>query len=198
MSSNIDFNALWNRGESKVPDIQEIFAKANKLNRKTRRKIWRENITLSLTAILIIWVWFHYQPQMITTKIGIVMIVLAIVAFLAANNQQFPLLVDGDVATDSRQYLTQMIRVKQKQEFLGTTMMATYFIFLSIGLALYMIEYVSRGSLTFKLLAYGITFAWMGFSWFHLAPRAIRKQRKAINEVIGRLEQVNGQLTKEE
>ncbi len=194
MSTNIDFKTLWSRGKAIMPDVNEIFAKANNLNRKTRRKIWRENIVLSLTAIFIIWVWWYYQPQFVTTKIGIVMVVLAIVSFLAVNNQQFPLLADADIETDSRQYLARMIRVKQKQEFLCTTMMAIYFIFLSLGLALYMVEYVSHGSLKFQVLTYGLTFGWMAFSWFYLAPRTSRKQRKAINDIIEKLETVNGQM----
>lgn len=189
-----DFKALWNREESRVPDIQEIFMKANKLNRKTRCKIWRENIVLSLTAIFISWIWWHYQPQMLTTKIGIVMVVVSIIMFLIATNQLLPLLTNAGVETDSRGYLNQMIKLKRKQEFIGTTLIAAYFIFLSAGLALYMIEYVRRGSLTFQLCAYGLTFTWIAFAFFYLAPKGVRKQRKAINEVIARLEELNGQL----
>jgi hypothetical protein len=189
-----DFKALWNKEGSKVPDIQEIFAKANAMNRKTRRKIWRQNIVLSLTAIFIVWVWWYYQPQMISTKIGIVIIVIAIVMFLTVTNQVFNLLTDGNVETDSREYLAQIIRVKQKQEFLATTITKLYFILLITGLCLYMIEYTLRGSMTFRITFYGMTIAWIAFCWFYLVPKGIKKQQKAINEVIEKLEEVNGQL----
>lgn len=194
MSDNIDFKALWNRGEGCMPNVNEIFAKADKLNRCIRKRIWWGNITLSATVIFMIGIWWYYQPQMLTTKVGLSMIIAGIIALLVVSNQQSRLLVDSNVETDSRHYLAQLIRVKHKQEFLGTTMMAIYIICLSIGLSLYMIEYVSRGSLTFKVLAYGISLAWMAFNLFYIAPRKIKKQRRAINEIIEKLEAVNGQL----
>jgi hypothetical protein len=194
MSSNIDFKALWNKEQSGVPDVKEIFAKAEKLNRKTRNNIWRSNIILSLTAIFIIWIWWYYQPEMITTKIGIVMIVLAIASLVTINQRISPLLAKADVEMDSQQYLEQMIAIKQKQEFVNRTVYSVYYLVLSVGIGLYMIEYAGRGSLTFKLSAYGLTYAWTAFAWFYIRPKSIQKQRKAINEVIEKLEEVNGQL----
>jgi hypothetical protein len=189
-----DFKALWNNEGSKVPDIQEIFAKANKLNQSTRRKIWWENIVLGITAIFIAWVWWHYQPKMITTQVGLVMVIGGIVMYIVVTNQMFSLLTDGDAGTDSRKYLAQMIRVKQKQEFIGTTLMGGYYILLSAGLGLYLIEYSARGSLLFKVLFYGLTFGWIIFCWFYFVPKRIKKQRKAMNGIIEKLEEVNRQL----
>ncbi|RKR81577.1 hypothetical protein BDD43_1726 [Mucilaginibacter gracilis] len=192
-----DFKALWNNEGSRLPDIQEIFAKANKLNRNIRRKLWRENVVLPLTAIFIIWIWWYYQPQMITTKIGIVMIVIAIIAFLIATNQLCPLLTDGNAETDSRQFLTQMIKIRQKQDFISSTMTRVYFTLLSTGLALYMIEYALMGGMVFRITYYTLTFAWIAFCWFYWLPRKVKKRKKANNEVIARLEELNGQLGKE-
>jgi len=62
------------------------------------------------------------------------------------------------------------------------------------GLGLYFIEYISRGNLVFQLCAYGITLAFLAINWFYISARSIRKQRKAMNEVIAKLEEVNGQL----
>ncbi|MDP9078216.1 MAG: hypothetical protein M3O71_12365 [Bacteroidota bacterium] len=194
MSNNIDFKELWNRGKATAPDVSEIFAKANQLNRKTRNKIWRGNIVLSLTILFMTYIWWHYQPELITTKIGLTLVILAIIFFLISTNQMFPLLAKTDEETDSHQFLEQMLRIKQKQEFINKQMLSAYFIFLSIGIFLYMIEYAGRGSLLFKILAYGITFAWMAFNWFYVRVKTAKKQQGAINEIIGRLEAVNRQL----
>ena len=194
MSNNIDFKELWNRGKANAPDVSEIFAKANQLNRKTRNKIWRGNIILSLTIFFMIFIWWYYQPQMITTKIGLTLVIVAILSFLISTNQMFPLLAKTDEETDSHQFLEQMLRIKHKQEFLNKTMLTLYFIFLSIGIFLYMIEYAGRGSLLFKILAYGFTFAWMAFNWFYVRVKAAKKQRQAVNEIIGKLEEVNRQM----
>ncbi|ASU35997.1 hypothetical protein [Mucilaginibacter xinganensis] len=194
MSDNIDFKQLWSSGKATVPDVSEIFAKADQLNRKIRNKIWRGNIILSLTIIFMIFIWWHYHPQLITTKIGLTLVILAIISFLISTNQMFPLLARTDEETDSQHFLEQMIRIKQKQEFLNKTMLTGYFIFLSIGLFLYMIEYAGRGSLIFQLSAYGITFAWIAFNWFYIRTKTIEKQQNAINDIINRLEAVNKQL----
>jgi TRAP-type uncharacterized transport system fused permease subunit len=194
MSNNIDFKELWNRGKASAPDISEIFAKADRLNRKTRNKIWWGNILLSLTVAFMIFIWWYYQPQLITTKIGLTLVIMAIVMFLATTNQMVPLLAKTNVETDSQHFLAQMISIKQKQEFLNKTMLTGYFIFLSLGIFLYMIEYAGRGSLTFKITAYGITFAWIVFNWFYIRTKTVKKQQNAINDIITRLEGVNKQL----
>lgn len=194
MSNSIDFKALWSREEIAPPDVNEIFAKANQLSHKTRNKIWRGNILLALTGSFMVFVWWYYQPQMITTKIGLILIMVAIAMFLATTRQLFPLLAKIDVETDSQQFLANMVRIKQKQEFLGNTMLTGYFILLSVGLFLYLIEYAGRGSVTFQLIAYGLTFAWIAFNWFYIRPRTIRKQQGAINDIIAKLQAVNSQL----
>ncbi|MCO5946107.1 hypothetical protein [Mucilaginibacter flavidus] len=194
MSNNIDFKELWNRGKASAPDVSEIFAKANRLTRKTRCKIWWSNIILSITILLMIFIWWYYQPQLLTTKIGLILILIAIVIFLVTTNQLSPLLAKADEETDSRHFLEQVIRIKHKQEFLNKTMLTVYFILLSIGITLYFIEYASRGSLLFQVLAYGITFAWIIFNWIYIKTRTIKKQQKAINDIIARLEEVNKQF----
>ena len=194
MSNNIDFKELWNRGKASTPDVSEIFAKANQLNRRIRNKIWRGNIILSLTILFMIFIWWYYQPQMITTKIGLTLVILAILSFLISTNQMFPLLAKTDEETDSHQFLEQMLRIKHKQEFLNKTMLTFYFIFLSIGIFLYMIEYAGRGSLLFKVIAYGVTFAWMAFNWLYVRVKTTKRQQDAVNEIIGKLEEVNKQL----
>jgi hypothetical protein len=194
MSNNIDFKALWSRGKASAPDVSEIFAKADRQNRKTRNKILRGNIILSLTIVLTAFIWWYYQPQMITTKIGLILMFIAIVGFLITTNQMFPLLAKTNEETDSRQFLAQMIRIKHKQEFLNKTMLTGYYIFLSVGISLYMIEYAGQGSLTFQLLTYGITFAWIAFNWFYIRTKTINKQLKAINDIITKLEEVDKQL----
>jgi uncharacterized membrane protein len=194
MSNNIDFKELWNREKASAPNVDEIIAKANQLNRKTRNKIWQGNIVLTLTVVFMVFIWWYYQPQLITTKIGLTLVIISIVIFLATSNQMVPLLAKTNLETDSQHFLAQMIRIKQKQEFINKTMLTSYFIFLSLGIFLYMIEYAGRGSLTFQLTAYGITFAWIAFNWFYIRVKTVKKQQNAINDIITRLEGVNKQL----
>jgi len=195
MSTEIDFKALWNREKTGAPDISEIFAKANRLNYCSRKKIWICNIVLTLTVALYIWIWCHYQPQFITTKIGMTMMIAAMVIFIIKSNQLIPLLAKADVETDTNVFLSQMIRIKHKQEFMDKTVLAIYFIMLAAGLGLYFIEYTSRANLVFKICAYAITLGLLAGNWFYISARNAKKQHKAISEIIAKLEEVNKQLS---
>ncbi|MES2112017.1 MAG: hypothetical protein V4577_24885 [Bacteroidota bacterium] len=194
MSTEIDFKALWNREKTGAPDVSEIFAKANRLNRCSRRKIWICNIVLSLTIIVVTLLWWHLHPRLITTKIGLTLMIGAMVIFIITTNQLSPLLAKADLETDTNTFLSQMIRIKHKQEFINKTVTTIYFLMLAVGLGLYFIEYISRGNLIFQLCVYGITLLFLAINWFYITARSARKQRKAMNEIIAKLEEVNRQM----
>jgi len=194
MSTEIDFKALWNREKTGAPDVSEIFAKANRLNRCSRRKIWICNIVLSLTIIVVTLLWWHLHPRLITTKIGLTLMIGAMVIFIITTNQLSPLLAKADLETDTNTFLSQMIRIKHKQEFINKTVTTIYFLMLAVGLGLYFIEYISRGNLIFQLCVYGITLLFLAINWFYITASSARKQRKAMNEIIAKLEEVNRQM----
>jgi hypothetical protein len=194
MSTNIDFKTLWNKQNINTPDMNEIFEKAGRLRRKTLIRIWVTNVMLSLTVVLVTFVLIDTKSDMITTKIGICLMIIAMVMYLIVSNQLLPLVNKIDMSTDSKRYLSGLIRIKHKQEFLNTTIATIYFAFLSLGLALNMVEYLSKVSSLFKILAYASTFVWMAICWFYLNPKTSRKQRNTINGLIEKLEAVNEQL----
>jgi len=194
MSTEIDFKSLWSREKTSAPAVSEIFAKASRLNRCSRRKIWMGNIVLSLTIIVLTLIWWHLHPRLITTKIGLTLMIGAMVIFIITANQLSPLLAKADLETDTNAFLSQMIRIKHKQEFMSKTITTLYFLMLAAGLGLYFIEYVSRGNLIFQLSVYGITLTFLAINWFYINARNIKKQRKAMNEIIEKLEAVNRQM----
>lgn len=76
MSTDINLKALWSQQHSVVPDMQEITAKTIAYKKQSLQKIIRANLLLLLTSAFILFIWYHYQPERITTKIGIILIVL--------------------------------------------------------------------------------------------------------------------------
>jgi len=195
MSNNIDFKELWNKQPTTAPDVKEIFARGALLQRKTRNKmLFGSIIPLTLTVVFISLVWVYYQPQMITTKLGLVLIIGAIAFFIMTSMGYLNLLFKDNMDNDAHEFLLHFLRIKQKQESMSTTTIRVYFVLLTTGITLYMIEYAKRGSLAFQLSAYGITFAWIAFNWFYVVPRMVKKQRDKMNAIIEKLEEVNGQL----
>jgi hypothetical protein len=199
MSTEMDFKALWNKQDAgDIPDTKELFAKADNLKRNTRNKLIGLNLMLLATAALVIYIGLNVDHEQVTTKIGIVLIAVAIISYLVAYNQMIPLLFKPSLQSNSHEYLTQLISIKRKHEFLNKVMINIYFILLSSGLALYMMQFAFRMSTFWGIFWYVITFSWIALAWFYLRPRGVKKKLKPLNEIIARLEEVNGQLREEE
>ena len=92
------------------------------------------------------------------------------------------------------QPVNHLLQIKQKQERLNTTMTTIYFILLTAGLSLYLIEYAGRGGVVFRITTYGLTLGWMIFNWVYIHPRMIKKQRNGWGAVIKKLEEINAQM----
>jgi len=144
--------------------------------------------------VFIIYIGLNIDNEKLTTKIGIVLIAIAIVSYLAASNQMIPMLFKTDLETSSQEYLAQLIRIKRKQEFLNKVMINVYFILLSAGLFLYMLQFLERMNPVWATIYLVLTFGWIALAWFYLRPRGMRKKQRALNDMIARLEEVNEQL----
>ncbi len=198
MSNNTDLKELWHQQETAIPDTKDLFEKANTFKKKNVRKLIIANILLILTSAFIVFIWYYYQPKMITTKIGIILTIFAMVLYLFIYNQIIPLLMTASYEKNSNQYLQQLLKLKEKQLFLQNTILNIYFILLSTGICLYMFEYTSRMTLFWAFFSYGITLLWIAVNWFYFRPRTIKKQQAGINELIKKFEMVSRQLTTNE
>jgi hypothetical protein len=196
MSSD-NFKSLWNQQSAPMPDSSIVLEKAMQLKKKTRNKLIAMNLLLFATAVFIVLVVIYFDPQMITTKLGVVLTIIAMVVFVTATNLMNKDIFKRNAASSTREYLDQFIRLQQKQEFLQKTMLTLYFIMLTLGIVLYMIEYTMRMPVWGAMLTYGITLAWIALNWFYFRPRTIRKQEAKMNEVIAMLEKVNRNLNSE-
>ncbi len=198
MSTEMDFKSLWNKeGTSDIPDTKELIEKAGDLKRITRSKLIRLNLLLLATAVFMIYMGCNIDNEKLTTKIGIALIAVAIVSYLAVYNQLMPLLFKSDMQTSSHEYLNQLIRIKRKQDFLNKVMINVYFSLFSVGMFLYLLQFAMRGTLIGNILVYGLTFGWIGFSWFYLRPRGIKKKQQPLMEMINKLRAVDEQLSEE-
>src|SRR5689334_3976739 len=126
MNANTDLKELWMNREVITPASRELFDKVDDFKRTRLRRLMVTNALLLLTSTFIACVWFYYLPEMITTKIGIVVIILSMTLFLLAYNQMIPLLVKVDDSVNSTQYLQMLLRFRSKQLFLQNAIMNIY------------------------------------------------------------------------
>lgn len=194
MDNNINFNDLWSGQKIVQPNPDELILKVDKLKKANTKRIVYANITLVLTSVFICFIWYYFQPQFITSKIGIVLAILAMLSFMIASNSSLVLYKKLDAGESNQQYLKTLLLIKEKQQFMQTTMLNLYFLFLSVGLSLYMYEYVSRMSTLMAVVVCGVTVLWFLFNWYYLRPKQIKKQEAKLNEIIAKFEDIQGQL----
>ncbi|MBK8874290.1 MAG: hypothetical protein IPN13_10335 [Bacteroidetes bacterium] len=192
-----NFSELWKGQKAEQPVAADLFVKINKYKRTNRIKILLTNIILIITSLFMIFIWYYYQPQFLSTKIGIVLIILAMGIFVYSLNQSIGPLRSNDSAMSTQQYLKNLLKIKEKQQYMQTTMLNLYFVLLSTGIALYMYEQAFHMSLWWAVFAYGLTALWILFNWYYLRPKQIKKQQSKINEMIAKVEYLQSQLKQE-
>lgn len=194
MDNNINFNDLWSGQKIVQPNHKELILKVDKLKKTNRNRIIVTNVSMVATSVFIGFVWYYYQPQLITTKIGIVLAILAMLSFMIASNSSLVLYRKLDAGESNQQYLKTLLLIKEKQQFMQTTMLNLYFLLLSLGFSFYMYEYVVRMSTQMAVVVCGVTALWFLFNWFYLRPKQIKKQEAKLNEIIAKFEDIQGQL----
>ena len=196
MSNNIDFKDLWQKKISEPPALSELVSLASKLKRQLFIRAILLNIVLLITAAIIIGIWLTYKPQFITTKIGICLVIFAIISFVFVQSRILPYLKKEKDILNLNEHLIQLKKMRQKELFIQTSMMNFYFFFLSLGIFLYMYEYVPKTLLSISL-TYGITAAWFALNWFYIRPKGIKKQQEKTNSLIAKFENLQKQITEQ-
>lgn len=194
MDGNIDFKNIWKQQTSNKPNLDELLEKLKKFKNESLRKLICTNLSLICTSLFIIYIWYHYQPQMISTKLGIIIVILAMVIFLLVSNRLYTTFYTINNTQSNSEYLHSLYLIKNKQKLIQTSMMNLYFIMLSLGICLYLYEYASRMTMLSGILTYGLTLLWIAFSWFYMRPRTIKKQQAKLDGLINKFEEINNQL----
>lgn len=194
MENNIDLKSLW--GSQPVPEADKagIFKKIDAYKRSGLVKTLFLNICLVVTILVVVWIWIYYQPQFLTTKLGIVITVIAMIMVMVFNAQIIPLYKKADDSRSNLTYLNTMLEIKTRSHYIQTRVMSVYFLLLSAGISLYLYEYTVRMTRTWAITTYVIVFVWIGFNWFVLRPRIIKKNTIKMEVLMRELEAIKGQF----
>ncbi|WP_374174166.1 hypothetical protein [Flavobacterium tructae] len=193
-NNNIDFKDLWKKQSVSQPDMKDLLGRLKEFKAAGLRHLWITNILLLATTVFILFVWYYYQPEFISTKIGIVLVIIAMIMYVGVYNGLLVGYKNIDTTQSNQEYLQGLILIRKKQQFMQSTILNLYFILLGVGIGLYMYEYTSRMTLVIALLVYGVVLLWIGVNWFYIRPKQIKKQQERINDLIGKFEEVNKQL----
>lgn len=194
MENNINIKELWLSQVVENSSADNLILKANSLKKLMVKKLLISNLILISTSVLIALVWYYYQPQFLSTKIGIVFCFVAMLMYLTVYNTIIPFLKQVTNVNDSKSHLAHLLRIKEKELFRQTTLLNIYFIVLTLGLCLYMYEYTSRMTVTWAIICYVIVLLWISINAFYLNPKRTKPQQKKIQKLIDSLKNIQDQL----
>lgn len=195
MDNNINFGSIWKKQNTgHPPSTEELLKKLKQFKNRNLRKIIFTNLMLISTCVVIALIWINYQPELLTSKIGIILVVLAMVIYLITYNNLFKHFYKVDQAQSNNEYLQTLYKINDKQKFMQTKMLSLYFTLLSSGICLYMVEYAMKMSMISRIIAYSSILIWIGFCWFYVRKKTIKKQQSKIDELISKFQEINKQL----
>lgn len=191
MNDNLNLNELWSKQTATPPQMAELLSNYTKIRRKNLIQLIAFNTLMVVSIAFIVFIWLYFEPKLIITKIGIVLTILGISVYMYFYNQLIPYLVKMDENQSNSAFLKAVIKLKEQQKFLQTTILQIYFIILTVGLCLSLYEYVSLLASAWAISAYAITLIWIGFNWFYLRPRIIAKERDKLDRIIEKFEVIS-------
>jgi uncharacterized membrane protein len=193
-NNNIDFKDLWKKQTVNQPNIEDLLVRLQQLKKASLRSLWVTNILLGATTAFIIFIGYRYQPEFISTKIGIILVILAMVMYVGGYNRLLGTYKNIDSTQTNQEYLQQLISIRKKQQYMQSTILSLYFVVLGAGIGLYMYEYTVRMTALWAIFTYGITLLWIALNWFYIRPKQIKKQQTKINGLIEKFEAINHQF----
>lgn len=198
MENNIDFKNLWKQQNVNQPNMEELQAKLKQFRKSNIQKLIFVNIILIILSAIIIAKWYYYQPDYLSTKIGIILTILAMFIFVLSNNKLFELFSSLDNTQTNSGFIQSLSIIKTKQNYLQTSILSLYFILLSLGICLYMYEYTLKMTTFWSCFSYAGLLIWIAFNWFYLRPKAIKKQNLKLDRLIDKCEIIRKQLAENE
>jgi len=193
-TDNINFQDIWNKKNAEIPNIQEIKLTADKYKNKQLTNIICHILSLSVTAVMIIFIWNVIDFKMFTTTLGIILILIALALYIYLFSQNVNVIRTINPSITNQEYLATLKKLQKQQLYMQTKGISIYYVLLTIGFAFYFYEFALRMSTLGASLAYGLTFLWLAVAWFFLRPRQIKKQNEKISKVIDSLELIEKDL----
>ncbi len=190
----IDFKNIWKQQKTANPSMQELKKKIQYFNRKNYYKILLVNILFFFTSVVIFYIWYYFNPQLLTTKMGIILCFLAMLFFIYFYNKMFSLIKKLNDFDSNKRYLKDLMTFKQKQKYIQTKILGVYFIILSLGIGLYMYEYTLQMNVFWKIFSYTTFICWVGFNWFYLRPTISKKEQQKMDKFIEEYNRINIEL----
>ncbi|WP_185216600.1 hypothetical protein [Sphingobacterium mizutaii] len=189
-NNELNLSHIWKKQPAISPDLRELKQRLSKYRKNSLKKKWTSNITLGLTVIFILSIWFLYDASTIYPKIGMSFIILAISLSLIKFNLFYKSIFELNKDQDNKAYLNSLLNIQEKQRNIQSRFMNVYFSLLSIGILIYLYEFCLRMSYGMAIITYALTLGWLLFVWLYLKPRIVKKQNRELQGYIDSIHKI--------
>lgn len=191
--------ALWQQAAPVEPskmDREAIRHASKDTKTKLIRQLALGGTTLFFTAIFIFWLIYFSTVKLtwLTTHIAVWIIILTVLIQTAIIGFTIVKLRQIDDTVSPAQHL------KQWENYYAFRMQQIswnkplYFIFLNLGMGLYMLEILKGRPMGYSIFLILIYCAWMLYAYFILGKRVLEKEQKKIHDVMDNLKAIEGQF----
>ena len=185
---------IWNQQkESSVPDVSQIISKAKKEKQTMGNKMILQIGILLSTIVALIWVTSSIDFKMITTFIGIGLMLFTIFAFSLIRLYQLYKLKKIDLTQSPKKVLIQLEQFYTFLKLVSTKGALTYFILLNLAFVFYFIEVMAPMSTLMKVIVLTLYTAWMLFAYFILGKKQKQKEYDKIEAIINSIKKVENE-----
>jgi len=193
MNDNIDFKELWQQQETTAPDVHKLIRKAKRFKLRNVIMFMLMNILMISAFIFLVFVARPFEYSLVA-RVGAFLILISMLLPVITSTPLISSLAKIDADTDTNTHLGHLINYKEKLSFFQTKVLNIVFILLSIGFLLFFVDAVHT---TANIIAFVLTFLWIGFNWFYMRPRIIRKRQGEVDDLISKFKVIKQQLESE-
>jgi hypothetical protein len=182
---------IWNQQkESSVPDVSQIISKAKKEKQKMGNKIIIQVAILLLTVVAIGIVGAIIDFKMITSYIGLGIMLATILFFSGIRLYQVFKLKKIDLTESPKKVLSQLEQFYAFQQFVSVKCTLAYFILLNLAFVFYFIEVLKPMSTLMKTIVLVVFVAWMLIAYFILGKKEKQKEFEKTQNIINSIKKI--------
>lgn len=182
---------IWNQQkESSVPDVSQIISKAKKEKQKMGNKIIIQVAVLLLTVVAISYVGAIIDFKMISSYIGLGIMLATIILFSCIRLYQVFKLKKIDLTESPKKVLLQLEKFYAFQQFVSTKCAIAYFVMLNLAFVFYFIEVLKPMSTLMKTIVLIVFTGWMLFAYFILGKKEKQKEFEKTQNIINSIKKV--------
>ena len=193
MKDDIELKNLWAQQSVAPPNVEELQSKIASVKRSKLTKLLLVNATMIGTSIYLGIIWYFLRPQMLTTTLGFVVVIIGMLAYLIAYNRLYADISSFDENQSNQEFIGSVIKLNENERFIRTRMLQIYFITLTLGSFLAMYEYILLVSPPWSFIILALTAIWYAINWFYFRPMIIRKEEEKVKNIIDKYEVISQQ-----